>query len=258
VEVDVTATARRRLLPRVRPRAMLRWLGLRGLGVLLAVAAVLVGAFFWVRQSSLVAVQDVTVTGVSGPDAAAIRSTLVRTAEGMTTMELDRRRLEAAVAPYPYVRSLRLSAHFPHALDIAVSERLPVAVVQAGGQRITVSSDGLLMPGTTPRSALPTIASATTPNGASVGGPVRKDVAVLAAAPYPLLAKVASAAELPGHGLAVTLRDGPVIYFGDDGRLAAKWKAAITVLASTTSNGADYIDVTDPARPAAGVGSDQG
>jgi hypothetical protein len=34
----------------------------------------------------------------------------------------------------------------------------------------------------------------------------------------------------------------------------AKWAAATAVLAEPTSAGASYIDVTDPSRPAAGVG----
>ena len=54
----------------------------------------------------------------------------------------------------------------------------------------------------------------------------------------------------------MSLRDGPVVYFGSSDQLAAKWSAVTAVLASPTSAGADYIDVTDPGRPAAGTGSD--
>ena len=54
----------------------------------------------------------------------------------------------------------------------------------------------------------------------------------------------------------VALRDGPLVYFGDDTQLAAKWRSAIRALADPTSAGASYIDVTDPNRPAAGAGSD--
>ena len=250
-----TAT-RRRLRPRIRPVAIARRIGLRGLAVLVALAAILAGAFVWVRQSSLVAVQQVTVTGVRGPDAGAIRSTLVRTAESMTTMRFDRRRLDAAVAQYSFVRALRVTTHIPHRVTIAVSEEVPVAVLDAGGQRTTVSATGRLLPGTTPRSPLPTIRSASATASMRVAGPVAREVALLAAAPYRLLAKLATAAVLREHGLAVTLRDGPAIYFGDETRLAAKWRAAVDVLASPTSDGASYIDVTDPARPAAGSGAD--
>jgi hypothetical protein len=52
------------------------------------------------------------------------------------------------------------------------------------------------------------------------------------------------------------LRNGPSIYFGDANQLAAKWSAAVAVLADSGSAEAVYIDVTDPQRPAAGAGSD--
>jgi hypothetical protein len=54
----VSTLTRRRVLPRLRlpgPRGR-RWL-VRLLAAVLVLAALLAGAFFWVRQSSLVAVQ---------------------------------------------------------------------------------------------------------------------------------------------------------------------------------------------------------
>jgi cell division protein FtsQ len=222
-------------------------------------AAVLAGAYFWVRQSSLVAVQRVTVTGVSGPDAAAIRETLVQTAERMTTMDIDSRRLEKAVSRYPVVRSLRVSVHLPHTARIAVFEQVPVAVLDG----TTVSARGTLLRDVAASSqTVPTITPvrATGATGAThsdtVTGTARADVYLLAAAPYPVLAKLASAGWQPGRGLTATLRDGPTIYFGDDTQLATKWRSVILVLASPTSDGASYIDVSDPARPATGPGSD--
>jgi hypothetical protein len=80
-------------------------------------------------------------------------------------------------------------------------------------------------------------------------------VALLAAAPYQLLAKIEQATIVAGHGLVAQLRNGPSLYFGDPTRLAAKWAAATEVLADAGSAGATYIDVTDPERPAAGAGS---
>lgn len=230
--------------------------GARGLVVAVAVVAILGGGFLWFRQSSLVAVRRVTITGVSGPDVAQIRAALRRAALGMSTMGLDVGRLHAAVAPYPVVRSLRLAAQFPHGLRIAVSERVPVAVVQAGGRRMTVSADGTLLPAGTASATLPTISEAVAPGATHVTGTARDEVTLLAAAPYPLLARIATAGQAPAPGLMVTLRNGPAVYFGSAARLDAKWSAVTAVLASATSAGADYIDVTDPARPAAGTGSD--
>jgi hypothetical protein len=119
-----------------------------------------------------------------------------------------------------------------------------------------VSADGLLLRRTPPTGALPTITTPLAPTGSHVGGAARREVALLAGAPYGLLAKVASAGVSKTLGLMVTLRNGPAIYFGDDTKLSAKWAAATAALAAPDSAGADYIDVTDPGRPAAGTGAD--
>ena len=87
-------------------------------------------------------------------------------------------------------------------------------------------------------------------------GAARTEVSLLAAAPYRLLARIATAGQAAGRGLTVSLRNGPAVYFGSADQLAAKWSAVTAVLASSTSAGADYIDVTDPGRPAAGTGAD--
>jgi cell division protein FtsQ len=259
----MTATRRRPRLrlprpwlrPRPSRRARLPRPGPRALAAVVVLAAVLTGGYFWVRQSSLVAVQQVSVTGVSGPDAAAIRQTLAQTAERMTTMNIDAHALRASVARYPVVRSLRVSVQLPHGVRIAVFEQVPVAVL--GGT--VVSARGTLLPGMSPSGqTLPTITAGGGSGQAAgtVTGTARAEVYLLAAAPYPIIARLTTVGWKPGRGLTATLHDGPVIYFGDDHRLAAKWHSAILALASPTSAGASYIDVTDPNRPAAGVGSD--
>jgi cell division protein FtsQ len=246
----------RRVVPRSHIRLpRLRRRGLIALGV---VVAILAGAFFWVRQSSLVAVRTVTITGVTGPDASEIRTALRGAALGMSTVHLDRRRLRQVVAPYSVVDGLQLQTHFPHGLRIEVQEQIPVAVIVSGASRTVVSADGALLAHPHTTEALPTIEVPVSPGATHLGGPGQAQVRLLAAAPYALLAKVSSASRSRAHGLGVTLRDGPAVYFGDSSRLTAKWHSAVVVLADPSSAGASYIDVTDPARPAAGSGEDTG
>ena len=255
------ATRRRRRprLPRLRGGRLHRpRLSARLMVGSVVVAGALVGGFFWVRSSSLVAVRRVTITGVSGPDATAIRGALAGAARGMSTIDLGARRLREAVAPYPVVRALRLHSDFPHGLRIGVVERIPVAVLLAGGQRTVLAADGSLLRGARLSMPLPAITAAVVPGGSTVSGTARADVVLLAAAPYPLLARIATAGLDSGaRGLEVGLRNGPAIYFGAPDELAAKWRAAVAVLANQSSAGASYIDVTDPARPTAGAGSDR-
>jgi cell division protein FtsQ len=225
------------------------------IALVLAVLA-LGGAWLWLRDSPLVAVHKVTITGVSGPDAAQIRSALDASGKSMTTLDVQMGHLRTAVAPFPVVKALHVSTDFPHGLRIAVVEQVPVAVVVAPGRRINVSADGTLLHDATASSPLPAIDVSVAPGGTHLTGPPRQQVALLAAAPYPLLAKIGQVSTSASHGLIAELRDGPVVYFGAAHRLGAKWNAAAQVLADTGSDGAAYIDVTDPARPVAGGGTE--
>jgi cell division protein FtsQ len=234
---------------RRRPRPLV-WL------TVLALLALLAGGWLWLRDSPLVAVDHVTVTGASGPDAAQIRSALMVEARNMTTLDVRLDELRTAVAPYPVVKDLRVSTQFPHRMRIRVIEQVPVAVVVAPGRKIAVASDGTLLHDVVPSPALPTILLPVAPGGTRLTGYVLGEVALLAAAPPGLLAQVSQVSTAAPHGLVAQLRNGPVIYFGDSTQLATKWMAASRVLSAADSAGALYIDVTVPARPAAGAASD--
>jgi cell division protein FtsQ len=239
----------RRRLPRPGPRTI---------AGLVAVLALLGGSWLWLRHSSLVAVKRVSVVGVSGPDATQIRSALVSEALTMTTLDVQLGHLRTAVSPYPVVKHLRVSTQFPHGMRIRVIEQVPVAIVDADGQRTAVAGDGTLLSGEPTTASLPTITLAVAPGGTHLTGSARSEARMLAAAPYQLLAKVTQASNDSIHGLVAQLRDGPKVYFGGGDQLAAKWSAVTEVLADAHSAGAGYIDVTDPTRPAAGPGSDGG
>jgi len=245
-----TDASRRRRLP---PLARVLILGL----ALLACGAL---GWVWYRDSSLVRVRQVSVTGVSGPDARQIRGALSAAALRMTTLAVDRARLQAAVSRYRYVHSLKVFAIGAHRLRIEVDERVPVAYVQAGGLRLPADGAGLLLPSTTATAAsLPTVPAVGLRPGASlrplqsITAPATRAVlAVLAAAPYAMLGHVQRATWSAEHGVVVFLRRGPELYFGPARELAAKWGSVVSVLQAQGSAGAGYIDVSDPQRPAAG------
>jgi cell division protein FtsQ len=227
----------------------------RVLAALAAVALVIAGAWMWLRSSSVVAIRQVTIVGVQGPDAGAIRVALRRAARGMTTLNLDVATLRAAVKRYPEVTSVSASTEFPHGLVIDVGEYLPVAEVLVDGDPIYVSGDGTLSRGGPgPMHQLPVIPLPVPPGGTTLteGGALAV-VHVLAAAPWQMLAHIQEATNSAEHGVVVALRQGPSIYFGGPGELRAKWSAALAVIGSPSAGGASYIDVTDPQRPAAGV-----
>ena len=236
-------TAAGRALRRVGP--------LRLAGVLV-VACALGAGWLWLRDSSLVAIRQVTVTGITGSGSGRIRSALVAAAHSMTTLDLQVSRLRTAVAPYPSVKTLKVATDFPHGLRIHVVEELPAAVLSAAGRRVVVAADGAVLRGRTPSAALPVIAVRTLPVGPRVTAPVkRQELAVLAAAPPRLRAHISQLLDTAAHGVVVKLRAGPSLYFGPSASIRAKWIAAMAVLGNAGSAGAAYIDLSDPSRPAA-------
>jgi cell division protein FtsQ len=243
---------RRFTIPRLLPR---RLRSLHTLALVLALLAIGWLGWLWYRGSSFVSVQRVTVTGLSGPDVPQIRDALSNAALEMTTLNVSIAKLDAAVSQYGYVQRLTVARAGAHRLAIHVVEQVPVALVQAGGQAQVVDADGDLLPGTTTHGSLPTVALKDPPDGQSITEPgARAAIAVLAAAPYALLSRVANATSSSAHGVIVQLRNGPQIYFGPTVQLTRKWTAVVAVLQNRDSAGASYIDVSDPSRPAAGAG----
>jgi cell division protein FtsQ len=211
--------------------------------LLAAVAAgvVLVAAALWVRDSSLVAVSDVAVTGASGPDAPKIEAALRDVARDMTTLNVEEAELRQAVDPFPTVGDLEIERDFPHGLRIEVIEREPVAVVGEGERRMPITAGGTLLRGATAPDDLPHIDD---PKDERV-------LELLGTAPRPLLRRAERAFDGP-RGLTVRMADGPILYFGAATDLPAKWAAAARVLADPTAEGATYVDVRVPERTAAG------
>jgi len=205
------------------------------------------------RDSSLVAVEHVTITGANGPDAPAIRSALRSAARNVTTLDVQVSQLRSSLSSFPEVKGLRVSAQFPHRLTIHVIERLPVAVIQLGPRQVAVAGDGTILHGIPVTSPLPVLPASVPPVGRRLTEPsLAGDLDVLAAAPYRLLSRVSQVTSGTGHGLVAQIRGGPSIYFGAPTDLASKWIAASEVLGDASSNGAAYIDVSDAEHPAAG------
>jgi cell division septal protein FtsQ len=247
------ARDRRVPIPRLFPRR------LRSLHtVALIMAVMLVGwlGWVWYKSSSFVKVEHVTVTGLTGPDVRQIRAALTDSALGMTTLNMNISKLERAVESYAYVQSITVSRHGAHAVTVHVTEQVPVALIDVGGQAEVVDSrDQILQSTTIPHGELPEVPLRSAPLGELVTARgARASIAVLTAAPYALLPHVENATMSSEHGVIVQLRDGPQLYFGPTDELAQKWAAVVAVLQNSDSAGAGYIDVSDPGRPAAGVG----
>lgn len=226
----------------------------RRLLIALAIALVLFSVYrFWLRDSSFVKVEHVTVTGVTTKDAPRIRTALIAAAHDMTTLHVERGALAGAVAGFPIVRDVVPKPDFPHGLEIRVIEERPVAVLEVDGERLLLASDGSVLRGTRAGRPLPVIRSrGGVPQGALAQRAPLSALHVVAAAPSALAPRISSVGHGMTRGLVARLRNGPELIFGNDSRLAAKWAAAVAVLADPSSRGASYVDLRLPDRPVAG------
>jgi cell division protein FtsQ len=222
----------------------------RRLLLLLALTLLLAGGYqFWLRDSSLVAVEDVSVTGLTTKDAERVRATLTSAAHGMTTLHVRHDELEQAIAAYPVVRTLEVRTDFPHGMEIHVVEHRPAALV--GG--LPVAGDGTILRGLPVEGRLPTIPAKGDLHGDRLRDPATLHAArVAGGAPAALRSRLDQVEMRSQDGIVVELRDGPELIFGDATRVHAKWVAATRVLADPEAAGATYIDVRLPGRPAAG------
>lgn len=246
-----------RLAARASSRSRVRRgrLGRRTVRFLVALgllATILAGGWFWLRESSLVGVREVFVTGVSSSQEARVRTALRRSALAMTTLAVDEDELRAAVAPYASVADLGIDPAFPHKLSIEVVERVPAALVVTEGARVPVSGDGRLLRGVRPDAGLPELRLERLPAGDQVRERTpRAAITILAGAPGPLRGRIERASSGP-RGLRLELRDGPDLIFGSATRVRAKWLAASRVLAASSAQGATYVDARVPEWTAAG------
>jgi cell division protein FtsQ len=223
----------------------------RAVAACAGVCVVLLVGWLWLRDSSLVAVRQVDVTGISGSEAPRVRAALQEAARDMTTLHVRAKQLQTAVAPFPVVRSVDAHADFPHRLRVVVHEHVAVGALAADNDRVAVAADGTLLRGVA-TGGLPVVSVRADPAGDTVGDRgAQHAVELLAAAPAALRAKVLRVYSGP-RGLTATLNDGPVLYFGGTERLRAKWIAVARVLDDHSSAGATYLDVRLPERPAAG------
>ncbi|MBB4664699.1 cell division protein FtsQ/DivIB [Conexibacter arvalis] len=234
-----------RLRPR-RPRARTV--------VLVALLATLLGVgWFWLRDSSLVAVRDVTVTGIVGAQSAQVTDALDEAARSMTTLHVREEALRSAVEPFSIVKDIEVSTDFPRGMRIHVVSNVAVGAVELGGRATPVTADGTLLRDVSASASLPRVPLHGTPTGSRVKeGEALRALAALATAPPALRSRIERVAVTRAHGLELQLANGPALWFGDGARLAAKWGAAAAVLADPEAAGASYVDVSAPSRPAVG------
>ncbi len=219
---------------------------------LLALLIALAGAgWLWFRDSGLVRVRQVEVSGLTESDGEQVRAALTQAAQEMTTLHVRPSVLRDAVAQFPSVERVSARADFPHRLTIRVAEEHPVAALASDtGSRVAVTGTGIVLRGLTVDRDLPSL------RGTAIGPRLTDPrllgaLRVAGAAPAPLLHRT-DELTLDGRGVVVALNNGPQLVFGNGADARAKWAAAAAVLADRSAAGATYLDLRVPGRVAAG------
>lgn len=235
-----------------RPRiAMPAWRRLRGwLIVALVLAAALLAAYMlWFRDSSLVAIEEVQVTGAEVPPGVA--DELSAAATGLSTLHLDRDAIEAAVADDPSVAGLKIDTHFPHGVTIDVQSRPVAGWIDADGGVLVAADGTVLETGVERPDGVPAIAGEA-PGGDRVADAELAAAKVLGAVPGPLREQVVEARVDEEHGVVAELTGGVELRFGAPAAADQKWRTAAAVLADPKLTSATYIDLSAPSRPVVG------
>jgi cell division septal protein FtsQ len=240
--------------PRLRGRAGLAARAPRVAAIALVVLGLLAaGYFLWFRNSSFVAVEAVSVTGIEGPEAAAVKAALEEEAGEMTTLNVDEDALRDATAGFPTVVGVSADADFPRGLAIHVRERPPVLLATAGGRALPVAGDGTVLPGVDPgEMKLPTLAVGDLPAEGKLEGDALQIALVLGGAPEPLRELIEDVSFGGAEGVQVTLRGDLPVYFGGGEAAKEKWAAAAAILANPKITTLTYLDVRVADRPAVG------
>jgi cell division protein FtsQ len=215
--------------------------------------ALAVTYFGWLRDSSLVAVRDVKVDGVSSTDRERVVAALTDAAHGMTTLHVQTDHLQDAVRGFPTVASVTVDPSFPHGMTIHVRERRPALIARAGDRKVPVAADGSLLPGLrVDGNDLPELGVGELPASGRLGGDPLQEALAMGAAPGPLRPLIATGSVSRDYGVVLTMRSGIELRFGTGGRADEKWVAIAAILADRKLTSLSYVDVRVPERPAVG------
>ena len=245
VTVDPRLKARRIAVRRDEGRRRLRRLGSLGA---VAAAALLT---FAVTRSPVLDVDRVEVHGAMHTQSDAVqRASGIRRHAPMTDVDLDRAR--RGVLALPWVRTVSVTRSWPATVKIVVTERVAVAAIAAGNAGFSlVDADGRVLESSpTLPAGYVLLVNVPTPGapGTEVD-PSASDALGVARAMSESLRSRVSTIVPDADGVTLRLIAGGVVRLGDGDDLAAKLRAADTVLSEADTTGVCTIDVRVASAP---------
>lgn len=218
-----------------------RWLAWKPLLALVLATAFGVGGVWVVYFSSVLALEDVEVTGQRTVSEEQVL-TAADVTEGRPLARVDIAGVRARVASLGPVRDVDVRRTWPHGLVIEISERVPVAVVDIGGTLRSLDASGVVFgsydkaPANVPR--------VETVEGTSSAA-LREAATVVAAVPPTVARRVDYIEVATVDQISLVLRDGRRVVWGSADDSATKAE----VLAVLLEQQAQVYDVSVPGRP---------
>jgi cell division protein FtsQ len=181
-----------------------------------------------------------------------LRAAEVRDAAGIATgtplLRVDVDAVRDRVTRLPQVATVQVTRGWPDRVVITLTERVPLAVVDSGGQRVLVDASGKpfdTITGAPPAGVVPLAVPTPGPGDAAT----RAALAALAALPLDVRTGLAGIGATTGQDVTLTLADGTTVIWGDGDDSAAKARtlaALLDQLAAKAVTPARTIDVSTP------------
>ena len=206
----------------------------RRLRVLICVlTAMVAGAAIWIVYfSSILAVKDVRVVGADGPLAGQVlRAAAVPLGDPL--IRVDTAAAQAGVLALPWVATAEIRRGWPNEVVLAVTARTPIAVLVGSTTAVDASGVSFAADGTLP-TTLPVVSAD--------GVGLEAAMAVLAALPADILAKVVTISASTRDDVEMAFRSGAVVRWGS----AEQPEFKAEVLRALLRHKREVYDVTAP------------
>ncbi|MHB1390488.1 MAG: cell division protein FtsQ/DivIB [Thermoleophilia bacterium] len=231
------------------------------MAVLWRVAVVVLGiaivgaVFFWVSQSSLLAIENIQVEGNRAIPTETVMETAGPLLRGQSLAKPSFDDVSRALGVNPYTQSVEVDRDFPHTVRIRIREYRPFADLQAADNKLfVVSAEGRTLAPLTVAGQDHPVLSTKVPCAAQVGSTLDcSDVSTglwfLENIPVSFNLEFAAVSVADGD-IAATTRNGVVIHFGSLDEYSLKFEVIRQLMARAGAAGVNIsLDVSVPQRP---------
>lgn len=212
------------------------------------VALIIIGSAGWLLGwSSILDVRQIEVAGLA-PGSLLNRETVISHSGirlGQPMARLNRVRVQRGLADLPRVKKVALIRHWPHRVELVITEREPSAVIIDGARYQLADSAGKVYAiVATPPSGIPLVSIS---GNYQVG--LTASIAVLTSLPTEIQSQVVQLDVAGGDDVRLQLNRGVLVIWGSSEDSALKSRVLTTLLGGSGAKKIKRIDVSAPLAP---------